>query len=345
MTILEAAYAVLAKAVNPLNSREIADRMIKDGWQTSSEKPWDTVRSSISVDIQKHGKQSGFVRTKRGHYAVNPDAAAGAAVPDAPPIAEPRPNEASGHDAPGRLSFVDAAEQILRESGDPEPLSYRSITQRALDQELIRTRSQAPALTMYAAIHGEIRRRQSRGETPRFVMRKGGLIELLASSPEGLEVMIKNKNAAVLESLLDRVRGAPPAAFEELVAALLGKLGFEDVEVTKQTRDGGIDVLGTLIVAKSVRVRVAVQAKRQKSNVQRPVVQQVRGSLGTHDQGLIITTSDFSRGAREEATRADATPVFLLNGEQLAVQLVEHEIGVRRETHDLFTLEEAESEE
>jgi restriction system protein len=35
--------------------------------------------------------------------------------------------------------------------------------------------------------------------------------------------------------------------------------------------------------------------------VQAPVVQQVRGSLGAHEQGLIITTSDFSTGARSEA--------------------------------------------
>ena len=30
-------------------------------------------------------------------------------------------------------------------------------------------------------------------------------------------------------------------------------------------------------------------------------MQQVRGSFGTHEQGLIITTSDFSVGARKEA--------------------------------------------
>ena len=42
-------------------------------------------------------------------------------------------------------------------------------------------------------------------------------------------------------------------------------------------------------------------AKRWKANVQAPTVQQVRGALGAHDQGLIITTSDFSAGARAEA--------------------------------------------
>ncbi len=73
-----------------------------------------------------------------------------------------------------------------------------------------------------------------------------------------------------------------------------------------------------------------MQVKRWRQNIQSPVVQQVRGSLGAHEQGLIITTSDFSKGARDEAERADATPVALMNGEQLVALLVESEIGVRR---------------
>ena len=41
-------------------------------------------------------------------------------------------------------------------------------------------------------------------------------------------------------------------------------------------------------------------------------------------------TSDFSRGTKDDAERADATPVGLMNGEQLVALLVEKEIGVRR---------------
>ena len=39
-------------------------------------------------------------------------------------------------------------------------------------------------------------------------------------------------------------------------------------------------------------------------------------------------TSDFSKGAEEEAERVDATAVGLMNGEQLVTPLVENEIGV-----------------
>ncbi len=55
--------------------------------------------------------------------------------------------------------------------------------------------------------------------------------------------------------------------------------------------------LSFMVTGDVVRTRMAVQVKRWKANVQAPAVQQVRGSLGAHEQGLIITTSDFSKGA------------------------------------------------
>lgn len=137
----------------------------------------------------------------------------------------------------------------------------------------------------------------------------------------------------------------PPKAFEGLVGEVLVALGFEDATVTPLGGDGGVDVRGTLVVGEVVRIRMAVQAKRWKGNVGAPVVQQVRGSLGAHEQGLIITTSDFSKRAGQEAMRPDAAPVALMNGEQLAALLAEKEVGVRRERYDLFSLPDvAESE-
>ena len=70
------------------------------------------------------------------------------------------------------------------------------------------------------------------------------------------------------------------------------------------------------------------------------MVQQVRGSLGAHEQGLIITTSDFSPGAKKEALRPDAVPVALMNGQELVALLVEHKIGVTLQIHTLLELSE-----
>lgn len=117
-------------------------------------------------------------------------------------------------------------------------------------------------------------------------------------------------------------------------------MGFESIEVTKYHNDGGIDVRGALLIGDVVRIKMAVQAKRWESNIPTPIVQQVRGSLGAHEQGLIITTSDFSKGAIKEANQSDKTPVGLMSGKQLVVLLMEYNIGVRRKSHDLFELEE-----
>jgi restriction system protein len=164
------------------------------------------------------------------------------------------------------------------------------------------------------------------------------LIGLAKSLPVGIPSQVEQHNRKVRTQLHARLMAMKFEDFEDLVGVLLAELGFEEVAVTPRRGDKGIDVRGTLVVGDAVRIRMAVQVKRWKDNVQAPTVQQVRGSLGTHEQGLIITTSDFSVGARKEAIRPDAAPVGLMNGQQLINLLLEHEIGVRKSSLDLFEL-------
>ncbi len=240
------------------------------------------------------------------------------------------------------MSFADAAERILQESGSREPVHYEEITKRAIDRGLIRPEGKTPATSLNAIVGTEIRQRDARGDQQRFVRQGRGLLGLTEWLPLGLATEIADHNRTVRAKLLERAKQGSPADFEQLVRTLLLKMGF-DAEVTNLSGDGGIDVRGTLIVANVVRIRMAVQAKRWKANVPAPVVQQVRGSLDTHEQGLIITTSDFSSGAKKEAERVGAShPIALMNGEQLADLLAEHEIGLERQSHTLFRLLESE---
>jgi len=193
---------------------------------------------------------------------------------------------------------------------------------------------------MYAQVITEIKRQQKRGERPRFVQHGRGYIGLSQWMGRGLAFQIEQHNHQIRKVLRERLLAMKPGEFEELISQLLAEMGFEMVEVTKLSGDGGIDVRGTLLISDVVRIKMAVQAKRWKGNIQSPTVQQVRGSLGAHEQGLIITTSDFSTGAIKEANQPDKTPVGLMNGEQLVTLLMEYNIGVRRMSHDLFELEE-----
>ncbi len=160
----------------------------------------------------------------------------------------------------------------------------------------------------------------------------------LLNAADGPSRLIEAHNHAVRGQLLTQARSASSADFEQLIKTLLERIGFADVEVTPSVNDRGVDVRGTLVVGDVVCVRMAVQAKRWKDNVRSPIVQQVRGSLGAHEQGLIITTSDFSAGARREAERSDASPVALMDGEKLADLMVNYEVGVQREEYRLLTL-------
>lgn len=245
---------------------------------------------------------------------------------------------------PATLSFTEAAEYVLKHVANRRPLHYRDITQQALDQGLVRTSGRTPEATLYAQLLSENARRARRGEAPRFVKHGRGYVGLTAWQDVGLARQIEQHNADVRRRLHARLREMSPEDFEALIGQLLVAIGFENVEVTSRSGDGGIDVRGTLVVGDVIRTRMAVQVKRWRQNVQAPIVQQVRGALGAHEQGLIVTTSDFGRGARAEAQRPDATPVGVMNGEQLVALLVEHDIGIHRTTHDLIEIGTVEPE-
>jgi restriction system protein len=236
------------------------------------------------------------------------------------------------------LSFADAAEQVLLQSGTSQPMHYRDITQQAIDLGLIATRGQTPHVTLNSQIATEMRSQTERGETPRFVKHGRGLFGLSRWGGKGLPHRIEQHNAEVRRAVRERLHAMAPAEFEALIGQLLVAIGFADVSVTTYSGDGGIDVRGTLVVGDVIRTRMAVQVKRWRQNVQAPTVQQVRGSLGAHEQGLIITTGGFTSGARDEAELPDRDPVALMDGDQVVALLVQHSLGVRRNPYSLLEL-------
>ncbi|MEO8288218.1 MAG: HTH domain-containing protein [Chloroflexota bacterium] len=350
MNSIDAAEKVLHDEGRPMRPVEIADRMIQQGlWQTAGSTPGATIDARISVDIRDHGDTSRFQRTERGvfalrswglnEYVAKPFRKKPLNIEQEPePAGAVEVNEDETLEIVAQLSFTDAAERILREYADRKPMNYRDLTRKALELGLIKTRGLTPEQTMYAQILTEMDRNQKRGEQGRFIKHGRGLIGLTNWIDVGLASEIEQHNNEVRKRLRNRLYGITPGEFEDLIGSLLITIGFESVQVTSRSNDGGIDVRGTLVVAGVIRTNMAVQAKRWRNNVQAPIVQQVRGSLGTHDQGLIITTSDFSPGARQEAERSNAVPVALMNGEQLVTLLVEHNIGISRTSYDLIEL-------
>ena len=345
MTALEAALRVLQDEGKPLHYREITKRILAGKlWQCGGKTPEATINAQLAVNIKKNGTASPFRRAGRGIFALNTDRTDPTPREKDLCRTEDRALYVRGPKAGEKLSFTESASRIL-EAGGGKPMHYRDITRHAIEHQMLDTSGKTPEATMYAQILSEVKRRKGRGEQQRFMILGKGMITLAKWQAKGLAFQVEEANRKARKKLLATVKTMSPGDFEDLVGRLLAAIGFEEVEVTSRSKDGGIDVRGTLVVGDVIRTRLAVQVKRWKQNVQSPVIQQVRGSLGAHEQGLIISTSDFSKGAKQEAERPDATPVALMNGDQLVALLVEHEIGVRRTAFALIELGEADGED
>lgn len=233
------------------------------------------------------------------------------------------------------MTYLDAAFEILRQSGTP--LRYEEITERSLAQELISPRGLTPEATMASRLYTDTLQ-----EGSRFVRAEKGSFGLVQWQPEGIESQVDKINRATREQLHHFVSQMPPDRFEALIGELLIRMGFDEntVEVTKRGGDGGIDVIGIYRATGLTGVSAAVQVKRWKANVQAPTVTSLRGSLQVHQQGIIITTSDFSKGARNEATAASKTHIGLINGQELVGLLVRHKVGVREKNLPVLSLDE-----
>ncbi len=132
------------------------------------------------------------------------------------------------------------------------------------------------------------------------------------------------------EDLLVKLKSVSPTAFEHLSAALLRAAGFDDVEVTGRSGDGGIDGIGVYRPSGLISFHTAFQCKRYQGSVGSSTVRDFRGSfVGRADRGIILTTGFFTREAGQEAARAGAPPVDLIDGDALCDLLKEHELGVR----------------
>lgn len=133
------------------------------------------------------------------------------------------------------------------------------------------------------------------------------------------------------DQLLERVMAVTPFGFEHLCKNLLVKSGFVDVEVTKQSSDGGIDGFGSMRFNGLVNFNVVFQCKRYRMgrSISNKDVRDLRGAMtGRANNGLFITTSDFTAEARNEAKRVESQRIDLIDGYALADTMRRLSLGV-----------------
>jgi len=231
-----------------------------------------------------------------------------------------------------KLSFKEAAVKILKEAD--EPLSAKEITKIALEDALIETSGATPDATMAAQLYTD---------TGKFKKVGRGLFALVkqTESAKSPLLAIQNQNNLVKQKLIERIQEMDPFQFEYLVAELLRKIGYENVDVTKRSGDKGIDVIGNLTVGGLTNVKTVIQVKRYKTgnNISGKYITQLRGSAEVDQRGLIITTSDFTKDAIEESKAINKMPVALVNGLKLIDLLFKYKVGVKEEIVSVYSID------
>lgn len=100
----------------------------------------------------------------------------------------------------------------------------------------------------------------------------------------------------------------------------------------KKTGDEGID--GIINEDRLGLDSIYIQAKRWKNTVVgRPEIQKFSGALDTPgaSKGIFITTSTFSKEAREYVKTINSKNIILIDGIQLAQYMIEFNVGVSTE--------------
>jgi restriction system protein len=129
--------------------------------------------------------------------------------------------------------------------------------------------------------------------------------------------------------LLKRIKSLSPPGFERLCQRLLRESGFQHVEVTGRSSDGGIDGVGILRVNPLMSFRVLFQCKRYSNAIVPSQMRDFRGAItGRVDKGIFITTSTFTVEARREANRDGVPPIELVDAEKLASMFEELRLGL-----------------
>ncbi|MCH2152571.1 MAG: restriction endonuclease [Phycisphaerales bacterium] len=120
----------------------------------------------------------------------------------------------------------------------------------------------------------------------------------------------RNPNGVSLGQL-DRMNGKQ---FEDWISAVLAKDGFK-IHDTPHAGDFGVDVL---CVPPGSSRRIAIQAKRYKSNVGNAAVQQAIAGGQYYDcaAAAVVTQSFYTKAAKRQAAKADP-PVLLIDRQSL----------------------------
>lgn len=127
-------------------------------------------------------------------------------------------------------------------------------------------------------------------------------------SIENSSILLTDVNDEIkkyLSKYPEKLYDLTPRKFEELVASILEDLGF-DVTLTKQTRDGGTDIIASIRNAvTSFLILVECKKYSPENKVDVGIIREVVGvqTFKNPSKSIIVTTSTFTKDAIKEASQ------------------------------------------
>lgn len=149
---------------------------------------------------------------------------------------------------------------------------------------------------------------------------------------EALEAAYERLRSELAADILQALKNADPAMFENIVVELLVKMGYggsrkDAGQAIGRSGDEGID--GIIKEDHLGLDNVYIQAKRWTATVGRPEIQKFAGALQGQRarKGIFITTSEFSKEAHEYVSRIESK-IVLMDGATLSNLMIDFDVGV-----------------
>lgn len=189
---------------------------------------------------------------------------------------------------------------------------------------------------------------RKRNVSHNLVIPKPESISVAHTPLESLDQAYQEMRSALASDLLDRVLDLSPVFFERLVVEILVRMGYgasilDAGQAIGKTGDEGID--GTIKEDMLGLDTVYIQAKRwSRCNVVgRPELQKFVGALAGQGakKGIFITTSSFTKEAKEYAPKND-TKIVLIDGEELADYMIDYNLGCT--THQTYEVKKIDND-
>jgi restriction system protein len=268
------------------------------------------------------------------------------------------------------MRIVDALVEVLK---DNKSLTYKEAYQKIVERNLYQFGAKDPEAVVNAKLRSHCVGLDFPGASPVKYFRiagKRGKRNLYALVQEEQDVP-KSKNSKSQENvsdedslpeekidltylfyksrlkrqILDLIIDCHPSFFERLVIDLLLEMGYGSDElsgrVIGKSHDGGID--GVIYEDKLGLSKIYIQAKRNdmSNTVGRPLLQAFVGAMQDVQKGVFITTSAFTKEARNYADKQQQKSLKLIDGDLLAELMIKYGIGLEKiQTYTIYKINE-----